>query len=215
MPVNNRNESSKSSARAEESRAEGNKLYVERNFFDALVKYNESLCHAMTGSEAVGLAFANKSAVYFEMKLYEKSLQNIELAKANSYPEKNFTILDKRAEKCKEQIKAGNEARKDENPFEFVKLSCEANPKLPFVADCLEIKKSEKFGRFMITNRELNVGDIVAIEKPHFRIIKSDSRYESCQEMNRYQRCAFCLKDNLMDLFACEGCSSSKFREVA
>lgn len=203
MPVTKR-DSLKVSDRAKAARAAGNKFYFERSFFDALVKYNESLCYAETDSESIGLAFANKSAVYFEMKLIERCLRNIELAKANKYPEKNFSILDKRAEKCKGLVAVPE----DESPFNFIKLSYEANPKLPFVSNCLELKKSDKFGRCIVTNRDLKVGDVVAIEKPYFRIIKSDSRYESCQETNRFQRCAYCLKDNLLDLIPCENCSS-------
>ena len=209
MPVN-KNDFVKSEETAEAARSKGNKFYLERNFFDALVKYNESLCHAGKGSEAVGLAYANRSAVYYEMKLFEKCLKNIELAKCYGYPEKNFSILDKRAEKCSELIKSGSEARKDENPFDFIKLSHEANARLPFVAKCLELKSSEKFGRYVVTSQDLRVGDIVAIEKPHFKVMKCDSRYESCQQSNNYQRCANCLKDNLLDLIPCDACSSSK-----
>lgn len=210
MPVN-KDESQKSNEKAEAARSEGNKLYIDRSFFDALVKYNESLCHAINGSEAVGLAFANRSAVYFEMKLFEKCMKNIVLAKENHYPEKNFEILDKRLAKCAEHIKAGVDVRVDDDPFDFIRLSHDANPKLPFVANCLELKRSEKFGRYIITKVDLKVGDIVAIEKPHFKIIKSDSRYEGCVELNRYQRCTFCLKDNLMDLIPCDGCTSSNY----
>lgn len=210
LPVN-KVESSKSSVKAEETRTQGNKFYAERNFFEALLKYNESLCHALSGSKAVGHAFANRSAVYFEMKLYANCLRNIELAKSNDYPKVNFNVLDKRAEKCIEQIKGGYEDPKDENPFDFIKLSYDVNPRLPFIANCLELKSSKKFGRYIVTNRDLTVGDIVAIEEPHFKIIKSDERYESCRQTNKYQRCAFCLKHNLLDLIPCYGCSSSKF----
>lgn len=210
MPVNE-NDTSKSNEKAEEARVEGNKFYAQRSFFEALVKYNESLCHAVPGSEAVGLAFANRSAVFFEMKLFEKSLNNIAQAKENCYPEKSYAVLDKRADRCIEQISLGNETRKDENPFDFIKLTYNANSKLPFVADCLELKTNDKFGRFIVTKHDLKVGDVVAIEKPHFKIIKSDSRYESCQQSNKYQRCTFCLKNNLMDLIPCQMCSSAMF----
>ena len=101
MPVNNISHSQKSNERAEKARSDGNKLYVERNFFDALLKYNESASHALKG-EALGLAYANRSAVYFEMKLFEKCMKNIELAKLNGYPKTNFATLAKRAEKCTE-----------------------------------------------------------------------------------------------------------------
>lgn len=210
MPVNESN-SRKSHDKAEAARRAGNKFYVERSFFDALEKYNESLCFAVEGSGAAGLAFANRSAVYFEMKLYGKCLKNLELAKVNGYPEKNFSILDKRAQKCLEQIKAGHEADNEEDPFDSIKLSHQASSKLPFVADCLELKRSEKFGRFVEAKQDLKVGDILAIERPKFRTIKSDSRYESCQETNKFHRCCFCLRDNLMDLIPCESCTASEF----
>lgn len=200
----------KSCERAEKTRNEGNRLFVQKSYFDALLHYNESLCYAERGSEAIGLAFANRSAVYYEMKLFEKSLHNIELARLNGYPQKNIQILDKRAEKCLQQIETGGAVKQDDNPFDFIKLSDDTNARLPFVSKSLELRRSEKFGRYVVTNRDLNVGDIVAIEKPHFKIIKTDSRYDGCDGMNKYQRCAFCLRSNLLDLIPCEICSSSK-----
>jgi tetratricopeptide (TPR) repeat protein len=211
MPTDENLDRFKSNKIADVLRAEGNKLYSERNFFDALVKYNESLCHSSPNSEAMGLAYANRSAVYFEMKMFEKCLKNIEMAKSFGYPQNKLKILENRIEKCGEGIKDGNELKCDENEAEeFLKLSYKANDRLPFVVKCLEMRKSKNFGRFIVTNEDLKVGDILAIEKPHFKILKSDSRYESCQEMNKYQRCAVCLKDNLMDLIPCLGCNSSK-----
>jgi hypothetical protein len=205
-------DSFKSSKVADECRNDGNKSYCERNFFLATLKYNESLSHAVEASEAMGLAYANRSAVYFEMKLYEKCLKNIELAKENGYPEKNMHILEKRSLKCVELINdQGDQEEKLENPFDFVKLSHKENPRLPFVVDCLELKQNEEFGRYIVATRDFNVGEILAIEDPFFRVIKSDSRYNSCQEMNKYQRCAVCLKDNLMDLIPCSTCVSTMY----
>ena len=203
-------DSFKSNEAADLSRIDGNKLYCERNFFESLAKYNESLCSALEGSEGVGLAYANRSAVYFEMKLYEKCLKNIEMAKLNGYPEKNFHILDKRSQKCHELLKS-EQQQVMENPFDFVKLTYKENPRLPFVVNCLELRQSDVFGRYIVTTQDLNVGDILAIEEPHFKIIKSDSRYDSCPEMNKYQRCSVCLKDNLMDLIPCSYCIPSEF----
>jgi SET and MYND domain-containing protein 4 len=159
--------SRKSNERAGILRVEGNSFYTQRKFFNAILKYNESLCFADPSSDNLGHAFANRSAVYFEMKLYEKCLKNIELAKQNHYPEKSFEVLDKRGEKCKELMKTSREKILD--PWNFFKLSYPANEKLPFIADCLEVKKSEKYGRHVITNRPLKVGDIIVVEKPFCR----------------------------------------------
>ncbi|KAJ6641170.1 SET and MYND domain-containing protein 4 [Pseudolycoriella hygida] len=199
----------KSHERAEQARKEGNKCFVVKSYFDALLKYNESLCYAERGSEAIALNYANRSAVYYELKLFEKSLQNIELARQNGYPTKNIQILEKRAEKCLQQIETGNEIKKDDDPFDFIKLSDEVNVNLPFVSKSLELRRSEKFGRYIVANRDLSVGEIVAIEKPHFKIIKSDGRYAGCDGVNKFQRCALCLKSNLLDLIPCTNCSST------
>lgn len=209
MPAD-KSDTVKSYERAEKLRNEGNKLFVEKSYFDALLKYNESLCYSERGSEAIGLTYANRSAVYYELKLFEKCLHNIELARYHGYPQKNIQILDKRTEKCLQQIEVGCEVRKDDDPFDFIRLSSEPNAKLPFVSNCLELRRNEKFGRYIVSNRDLRVGDIVAIEEPHFKIIKTDNRYDGCEGLNKYQRCAFCLKSNLLDLIPCATCSVSK-----
>lgn len=191
----------------------GNKLYCDKNFFEALIQYNASLCFAPDSSESLALAYANRSAVYFELKLFDISLKNIEQAKLNGYPEKNISTLDRRAEKCRQQIelkKVEKDLMKDENLFNLIKLSKETNEKLPFIAKCLEMKKNKKFGRFIVTTCDLKVGEIIAIERPYFKVMKSDSRYDSCEETNKFQRCANCLKDNYLNLIPCSQCSSSE-----
>lgn len=186
----------------------GNKFYNDKNFFEALINYNASLCYAPHESESQGLAYANRSAVYFEMKLFNVSLNNIELAKKCGYPVKNISTLDRRAEKCRQQVE--NEVTKDEKSYDFIKLSREVNAKLPFVAKCLEMRENKKFGRFIITNSDLNVGEIIVIEKPFFKVMKSDGRYENCDETNKFQRCANCMNDNFLDLIPCSQCSLSE-----
>jgi SET and MYND domain-containing protein 4 len=159
--------SRKSDAKADTLRSEGNKFYSERKFFNALIKYNESLSYAVSGSANLGHAFANRSAVYFEMKQFEKCLSNIEMARRNFYPDKQSGTLSNREMKCREVMKSHRE--KSTDVWSFFKLSYPSNPKLPFIADCLEVKKSEKYGRHVVTNRDLKVGDIVVVENPFCR----------------------------------------------
>lgn len=201
----------KSQDRADKLRSEGNACYVERHFFEALVNYNKSLCSAENGSEAMGMAYANRSAVYFELKLYDKSLANIDRARTSGYPNRKLRTLDARTRKCLEKITTGCEGDAVNNPYDFIKLSYEFNPKISNVANCLELKTNEKFGRHIVTNQELKVGDIVAMEQPYFKIIKCDSRYDCCEDTNAFQRCAFCLRSNLLELIPCETCSCSTY----
>ncbi|KAG5672330.1 hypothetical protein PVAND_002464 [Polypedilum vanderplanki] len=202
----------KSNEHANKCRDEGNKLYSTRNFFDALLKYNESLCYALDESVSA-LAYANRSAVYFEIKLYEHCLTNIEFAKLNKYPEKNAHILLSRSEKCVALMNRDSDKHRQlpENLSCFTKLSYKENSQMPFIVDCLELRTNDVFGRHIVTTRDLKVGDMLTFEEPYFKVIKSDSRYESCQELNKYQRCAACLRDNLMDLIPCKKCISTMY----
>ena len=202
--------SRKSCTKSEKLRAEANRLYVQKKFYDALLKYNESLCCAEAESENLGLAYANRSAVYFEMKLYDKCLLNIDMAKRNRYPEKNFEILQKREEKCLELIKQHKSEVKPD-AWNFFKLSYPPNKKLPFIVDCLEMKNDQKYGRHIVTNRALKVGDIIAIDDPTFKVVKADSRYSTCFESNTFQRCANCLHENLFSLIPCLSCCKTMY----
>jgi hypothetical protein len=190
-------------------RNEGNRLYVQKKFFDAVLKYNESLCYAEKGSENAGLAYANRSAVYFEMRLFENCMRNIELARTNSYPEKNLEILKKREIKCREMMKNTKQPKTDD--LSFFKLSHEGHKQIPTIASCLDLKCDKKYGRHIITNRDLAVGDIVAIEEPVFQVIKADDRYSTCHNSNVFQRCANCLGENFLDLTPCGGCNKTMF----
>lgn len=197
----------KSNEKADEFRAAGNKFYNERKFLDSLIKYNESLCYASNESESLGLAFANKSAVYFEMKLFDKCLKNIALARINNYPAKNFEILERRDEKCREMLK---QQMKISDPWEFFKLSSTENKKLPFIIDNLELRTNEKYGKFIVTNRTLKVGEVLTIEKSFCSVLLTESQFVEVDKANKYQRCANCFKDNQLDLIPCRKCCEGK-----
>lgn len=199
----------KSSTTSGVLRGEGNEFYAQRKFFYALLKYNESLSYAELDTANLGLAYANRSAVYFEMKLYERCLRNIEYARKNHYPEENFEILKKREEKCKDLMKTSREKLSD--PWNTFKLSYPPHKQIPFIAECLEVQSNEKFGRFVVTNRQLRVGDIVAIEKPFCSILIAESKFHENPESNIYQRCTNCLKENALDLIPCGTCSKGSF----
>jgi SET and MYND domain-containing protein 4 len=177
-------------------RAEGNQFYARKDFYDALLKYNESLCRAESGSENLGLAYANRSAVYFEMKLHDECIVNIELAKQNRYPEKNYEIINRRHDKCVEMMKQPKLEAKA-NTEKISKLSYSAHEKLPFIADCLDLKSDSKYGRHIMTNQPLRVGDVIAIEEPFCLVIGAQFVY---------QKCAGCFGDFLLNLLPCPSC---------
>lgn len=133
-------------------RKEGNVLHQQGKLFEALEKYNKSLCVAQLNSVDIALAFGHRSVVYLEAKEFRLCLENIQLARDYGYPEDKLNTLNYVESKCKTAMES-HEPNLDDDPWNFFKLSYPANEKIPFVVNCVEVRKSPKFGRFVITNQ--------------------------------------------------------------
>lgn len=195
---------SKNDALSIELRQKGNDFYSKKRMnYEALLYYNESICCAETDSENLGIGYSNRSAVYFELKDYEKSLKNIELAKKFNLATKLITKLKIRENICLdvlEKLKL-HSTKSKEKKFQ-AKLTYKSNPIIPSVAECLELVNSEDQGRYIVTNKNLNPGDVLAIEEP--LIINLDQSWI-------YIRCTYCMAEGLGTLIPCPDCTKAMF----
>ncbi|KAG5675980.1 hypothetical protein PVAND_005836 [Polypedilum vanderplanki] len=197
----------KSDEKANLYRFEGNNFYKAKKFYDAIINYNKSLCFSEIESENLGLAYANRSAICFELRMFDKCLKNISLARAHNYPKENSEILKNREKKCLEFI-----ARtKSSACKEFFKLSHKCHEKIPYIVNSLEMKVNEKYGRHVVTNEDLHVGDIVAIEESFCNVLLTQSKFVDVDQNNNFLRCSYCLKSNEFELIPCKSCCSSMF----
>ena len=188
----------KNHLRADTFRNEGNSLFQQRNFHKALISYNKSLCFSLPNSQQLAFAFANRSAVYLEVDLPDHCLENIQLARDHNY--QNEEKLKEREKKCLE-LKKKLRHDPENDPEAFMKLSYPSNKKIPFIVNCLELRENDQYGRYVITNRDLNPGDVIAIEEPFLKTVSVGGRYT---------RCAYCLKMNMLNLTPCDCCSNGK-----
>ncbi|XP_070509469.1 SET and MYND domain-containing protein DDB_G0273589-like [Chironomus tepperi] len=177
-------------------------------FHEALINFNKSLCHAEPNTSTIAVIYANRAAVYYQLNLYDKSLNNILLARECHNNTDILNDLDDLEEKCYENI---TDQIKYDDPWDYFKLSYPANKRIPFIIDCLEVKNDKKFGRYVTTTRALNAGDILAIEEPFFKILKVDPDDNEYPETNPYNYCANCLLDNYLDLIPCDDCLTTMF----
>src|SRR5690349_14130830 len=122
----------------------------KKKYFEALENFNKALCHAEVGSD-FSLAFASRAEVYKEIGEIEKSVENLKLA-AGARRKDSLTRASQKG---------------------FFTLSFPPNDKIPFVADCLEMRNDVDFGRYIVANHQLIPGDIIAIEEPFFKIVDS------------------------------------------
>lgn len=197
----------KSNVRSRELRQAGNQFYSLKNedYVKALEFYNQSICAAETGSEDLAIGYANRSAIYFKLKKYDVCLENIKQAKQCGYPERLAEKLNKRELDCRKILNDDHETSGEEEDEEIMltpKLSYLPHEKVPFIANCIDMKESKEFGRYIVANRDLKVGQVVAIE---------DGFCTLTLPCVRYQRCANCLDECELSLTPCEHCTSTMF----
>lgn len=187
-----------------ELRQTGNNFYTaKRKNYEALHYYNQSICFAENDSENLGVGYSNRSAVYFELKDYEKSLKNINLAKNYNLPMKLKTKLKIRENICLdilEKLKF-NLTKSHEKKFQ-IKMTYKSNLITPCVAECLEMVNSEDQGRYIVTNKNLSPGDVIAIEEPVIINLATDAIYT---------RCTYCMVQGLGTLIPCPDCTKAMF----
>ncbi|KAJ6646435.1 Histone-lysine N-methyltransferase ASHR1 [Pseudolycoriella hygida] len=175
---------------SQDLRVRGDSFFENGYLFEALECYNKSLCVAQTNSDILS-AYECRSIVYLKAEEYKLCLDNIELAcKYCDNASERLTILDERKKACLKLMRF-DRPNCDSEPWNFFRLSYDANEKLPFIVDCLKLHNNKKFGRSIITTQDLQPGDIIAIDEPFFKTVT----YESA-----HTRCINCLKPNKLNL---------------
>lgn len=170
----------KSNATAVRLRNVANRFYLERKFHDALTCYNESICYAEVDSDQLGIGYANRSAVYFEMEEYEFALYNIDLARKHKYPEKLMPKLLARKLNCQQKIANGHS--KGTVPCPRMDINVDTNPRIPFLADGIGMNYSHKFGRGLVAEKDFNPGDVILNEKLEMCGVNFDLSYRHCNQ---------------------------------
>lgn len=154
--------SDKDDSESTELRESGNQQFKLKNWNEAMDLFNESLRYATTGSECMGLAYANRSACFFQMQRYDQCLADIELAKKANYPERLMPKLRERKVKCLKLI-----SERSWKPNELVEpsLSLDANEKWPGLANVLEVRSNHESENHIVAKCDIDVGEIVMMEK--------------------------------------------------
>lgn len=176
-------------------RKEGNDKFTSVLLQAAIECYNKSLCFAETGSVNVGLAYGNRSACFFHLKMYDKCLIDIDLALATNYPAEKLAKLEDRRSECLKIMETKIHQKE-------LRLDFKPHDKYPEMASILQIKSNKEFGRYISTKSDIDVGQIILVE-PAFV-----AHYASKSE--KYRRCNICLR-NYSNLVPCRGCPNALF----
>lgn len=128
------------------------------------------------------------------------AIENIKLARENGFPAAKLPQLDAREEKCRKLME---EFGPDKSCVaeKFFKLSHPPNEKIPFIAGCLELRQTAKYGRGIYTTKDLKTGDVIAIDKPVFAWLNDSVNDTACLR---------CTKTNDGNLIPCPHCPAGE-----
>lgn len=194
----------KSDEKAAELRALGDELLLEVGRHDEAVrKYNESICFAETGSEAMALGFAGRVKVCIENEEYEFALYNIALARKQNCPADLLEELASNEAKCREQIAEG---KSFENiPYPRIPLRLEPNPRIPFMAKGITMKHDPNYGRCLFPDDMFQPGDVLLEEEA--LVAMNDPKF-------RFVNCNYCTEMKAFQLIPCPTCTSVLYCSV-
>ncbi|XP_055694884.1 SET and MYND domain-containing protein 4-like [Lutzomyia longipalpis] len=197
LPDNIRHHDKKSDMKAMIIRQEGNKFFKNAKYVEAVVAYNRSACYAVS-NEYISIAIGNRSAAFFEMKMYQECIESIRLAREFGYPERLKGKLIVREASCNEELRKRPKIREIFVPEIMVPVKEE----IPFVARSLVLRENMGFGRHVVTEEDIPAGTFIAIEEPYCKTLI---------DKDRYKRCATCFELVPDILIPCEKCPHTMF----
>ncbi|KAF5302587.1 hypothetical protein FQA39_LY10205 [Lamprigera yunnana] len=191
---------------AGELREAGNVYFKFKQYNAALLKYSESVAYAPQNSEEMGLAFANRSAVLFHLKLYKECLEDVARALSGKYPPHLCDKLLRRREKAEVMKSGQSETEYHQNVPE---LSNGPNEFIECASNGVRLGYDDKNGRHVVSVENISAGDVVAIEKPFAQILLKHKYLSHCYNCLRPSYnlipCEYCP----LVLFCNEGCKRS------
>lgn len=178
----------KNNVTSDNYRTQGNLYFKNRRWTEAMELYSQSLCFAQPDTQNVSFAYANRASCFFEMKMYDKSLRDIDLAAKANYPNKEKLMARK--------IKFEKAMKSTKPSLEFQpKLSFEPNEQFPCMANVLDVQQNAEFGRHIVALFDIDVGQTVLVEESFVSVAACNDRIQcnTCsQTMKNFIACLKC-----------------------
>lgn len=174
-------------------------LEKQNYYVDALQEVNKALCFAPTDTDSVALLYASRATILGEMQLYAEAVESTKLALEGRISTcKRGEILSMQKELAQ---KACGRKRAEDNLFR-VTLSHPACPRNPSVIKDMHVERNCQYGRHLIADRDLEVGDVICVEVAYVKCIQPEQVYK---------RCTHCLEEAPHLLMPCPKCTSAMF----
>lgn len=193
----------KCASTAKKLRSFGGVYAANGYYINAVEMFNQALCVAPPETSILGILFANRGNAFFNMGLYDECLDCFKLALDNNYPDRLRKELGHRISICEDLITQNRAKSCGTKRQKFtLRLSYPSNPRVPAVINGMHVEENSDFGRHVIADMDLEVGDVICIEEAFVKVI---------QPQQRFNRCTNCLKEVPHLLFPCKSCTNAMY----
>lgn len=197
--------SRKDDEKAKKLKITGDCYFRNFDYEKAVESYNASICYAPPFSNQLPIGYMERAKVYTRIGLHNEALKSIDYALSLDFNGDLRIQIYQKKEQCIERI-----CHEKELQMKKMKVFSIQNPsvvggvnlKVPFASDCLEIKESEQYGRYLTTKKDLNPGEIICLEPAYIKVVN---------ENFIYRKCTHCLKSNHFNLLPCYCCAMVMF----
>lgn len=163
--------------------------------------FNKSICFAIETKD-ITIGYGSRSMIYYELKLYDECLINIGFVRKDAnMPAPIKYAVDEREAKCLQAIAMENQNDKFGDAL-IPNITITPHSIVPHIAKCLELRENKKIGRYIVTTKDLKVGDVVAVEELLGHIPLTALQYEVCEN---------CCQECSQNLMACPLCTAVMF----
>lgn len=151
----------KSDIASEQFQRLGAREFRKRKWNEAIELYNRALCMAENGSFNLQLSYEGRSNCLAKRDMTEVASIDMDFVASRPAKRRSERIQNRKLSSTTRTMRT------------FV-----PNRKFPSLASALEVRQNSKFGRHIVSNRDIGVGNTIAIERQFASVICSDESKE-------------------------------------
>lgn len=188
--------------------AQGKQALNRNDNKEALSLFNKALVSAPGSSKHIASFYKERSIALQKLKAYPESLQDIERALKLTESQEEKNALEKRkaiieALNLKHTLQRMSVSPKDHDE-EQEELTYGESEELVGVSSALALEYNAKFGRHYVATRNINVGDVLMIQKPFVHVLLPEA-FKELNGGNENTNCDNCLA-SILNPIPCEYC---------
>lgn len=146
-------------------------FYQESAHYRAIEAYTSALRFAEIGTESIPMAFMSRADCFYQLKLIDQALIDVELAIESGCTENELPQLKKLQDIYMQKKMSIEPNQSFEEPMR--KLDFEADKHFPCLANVLAIRSNNQFGRHIAAKCDIDVGQNVLMEESFASVNRS------------------------------------------